>query len=84
MKKCYGRQPDSGNPTVRDETGGLLKRELRYFWIEAIMRKQMSSHQNLMLRALQIYPNKSQARFCRGGIAMKHRVDFNFKTNFKE
>ena len=27
--KGYGRQPDSGNPTVWDESGGLLKRELR-------------------------------------------------------
>ena len=26
--KCHGRQPDSGNPTVRDDTGGLRKREL--------------------------------------------------------
>ena len=25
---CHGRQPDSGNPTVRDDTGGLWKREL--------------------------------------------------------
>ena len=28
MRKCYGRQPDSGNPTVRDENGGLRKRDL--------------------------------------------------------
>ena len=26
--KCHGRQPDSGNPTVRDDTGGLRKRGL--------------------------------------------------------
>ena len=26
--KCYGRQPDSVNPTVRNENGGLLKRGL--------------------------------------------------------
>ena len=28
MGKCYGRQPDSGNPTVRDEKGGIRKRDL--------------------------------------------------------
>ena len=28
LRKCHGRQPDSGNPTVRDETRGLRKREL--------------------------------------------------------
>jgi hypothetical protein len=27
--KCHSRQPDSGNPTVRDEKGGLWKREPR-------------------------------------------------------
>ncbi len=27
-RRCHGRQPDSGNPTVRDDTGGLQKREL--------------------------------------------------------
>jgi hypothetical protein len=27
LGKCQGRQPDSGNPTVRDETGGLWKRD---------------------------------------------------------
>ncbi len=26
-KKGHGRQPDLGNPTVPDETGGLRKRE---------------------------------------------------------
>jgi len=28
LGKCHSRQPDSGNPTVRDETGGLGKRGL--------------------------------------------------------
>ena len=28
LGKCHGRQPDSGNLTVRDETGGLGKREV--------------------------------------------------------
>ncbi len=26
----YGRQPDSGNPTVRDDKGGLRKRDTRF------------------------------------------------------
>jgi hypothetical protein len=29
--KSYVRQPDSGNPTVRDENGGLMKCGLWYF-----------------------------------------------------
>jgi len=27
MGKCHGRQPYPGNPAVRDEKGGLRKRE---------------------------------------------------------
>jgi hypothetical protein len=29
LKKCHGRQPDSGKPTVRDDTGGLWKRDAK-------------------------------------------------------
>lgn len=31
MTKGHGRQPYSGNPTVQDENGGLMKRGSRYF-----------------------------------------------------
>ena len=29
LGESHSRQPDSGNPTVRDETGGLRKRDIR-------------------------------------------------------
>ena len=61
--KCQGRQPDSGNPTVRDETGGLRKRDawsdghLPRSWKRRIQWKPVGLH----MRAPQLYPN------CGGG-----------------
>jgi hypothetical protein len=61
MGKCGSRQPDSGNPTVRDETGGLRK---RYAWSDGHLprsrkRRILWKPVDLHMSAPQLYPNGS-------------------------
>lgn len=58
---CRGRQPDSGNPTVRDDNGGSEKRDL--WWnCEPTRHTERVEMETLRLsmRALRFYPNSPE------------------------
>ena len=59
---CQGRQPDSGNPTVRDENGGSEKRDSRRN-CEPTRHTERAGLETLCLpmRALCFYPNPAAA-----------------------
>ncbi len=55
--KCHDRQPDSGNPTVRDENGGLRKRGLWWNCEPTLLIERAGLETlHLWLRAPQFYP----------------------------
>lgn len=57
--ESYGRQPDSGNPTVRDDKGGLRKRDARFAMPLATKLETMDILEavNLPMRAPYFYPD---------------------------
>ena len=60
--KCYGRQPDSGNPTVRDDNGGYRKRG-RDFGLINLAQAGESKTRNIDARACNL-PTRSSQQGC--------------------
>ena len=56
--KCHGRQPDSGKPTVRDDTGGLRKRG------SVVERGQSTRSSRVRRGVIESQPFRSLAKGC--------------------
>ena len=81
MKISYGRQPDSGDPTVRDENGGLRKRESYESRNEGFCESRRSIHRTLRIVARL---NSIQTLCNRGRVAKPpemHNLYLNFLKN---